>query len=187
MFSNTGIPKLRFKGYDEYKKDVISNMFKISRGQVLAKNLVLTYAKFPVYSSQTQNNGLLGYYNDYLFEDAITWTTDGANAGTVNFRNGKFYCTNVCGVLLEKKYKPNLYFSTALSKVTKKYVSFTIGNPKLMNNTMAKIEILFSSNINEQQKIAKFLSLFDSKINKIIQKINLSEYAKKYYLKYLFL
>ncbi len=56
---------------------------------------------YPVYSSQTKEKGLMGYYKDYLFEDAITWTTDGANAGTVNYRAGKFYCTNVCGVLLQ--------------------------------------------------------------------------------------
>ena len=55
---------------------------------------------FPVYSSQTKNNGLMGYYNKYLFNTAITWTTDGANAGTVNYREGKFYSTNVNGVLL---------------------------------------------------------------------------------------
>ena len=56
--------------------------------------------QYPVYSSQTKDNGLMGYYKDYLYENAITWTTDGANAGTVNYRAGKFYCTNVCGVLL---------------------------------------------------------------------------------------
>ena len=41
--------------------------------------------KYPVYSSQTSNNGLMGYYSDYLYQDAITWTTDGANAGSVSF------------------------------------------------------------------------------------------------------
>lgn len=46
---------------------------------------------YPVYSSQTKNNGLSGFYSEYLFADAITWTTDGANAGDVNFRSGKFY------------------------------------------------------------------------------------------------
>ncbi|WP_222987048.1 restriction endonuclease subunit S, partial [Psittacicella melopsittaci] len=43
---------------------------------------------YPVYSSQTVNNGIIGYYNEYLFEDAITWTTDGY-AGRVTFRSGK--------------------------------------------------------------------------------------------------
>jgi restriction endonuclease S subunit len=74
-------------------------MFKVTRGYVLAATLTeekkSEEMKYPVYSSQTKDNGLMGYYKDYLYEDAITWTTDGANAGTVNFRAGKFYCTNV--------------------------------------------------------------------------------------------
>jgi type I restriction enzyme S subunit len=65
-------------------------------------------APYPVYSSQTKNNGLAGYYSDFLYENAITWTTDGANAGDVNYRSGKFYCTNVCGVLLSACLKSQL-------------------------------------------------------------------------------
>jgi len=59
--------------------------------------------KYPVYSSQTKNNGLTGFYSEYLFENCITWTTDGANAGDTNLRIGKFYCTNVCGILKSDK------------------------------------------------------------------------------------
>ena len=83
---------------------------------------------------------LMGYYSDYLYEDAITWTTDGANAGTVNFRAGKFYCTNVCGVLLSDKIETNKVIAEALNNVAKRYVSY-VGNPKLMNNVMADIQL----------------------------------------------
>ena len=42
----------------------------------------------------------MGYLDNYMFDgEYITWTTDGANAGTVFYRNGKFNCTNVCGTL----------------------------------------------------------------------------------------
>ena len=64
----------------------------------------------------------MGYYNQYLYENAITWTTDGANAGTVNFRSDKFYCTNVCGVLLKKEYEPNVCLAMIIAKQTYKYV-----------------------------------------------------------------
>ncbi|MCV3754385.1 restriction endonuclease subunit S, partial [Ureaplasma zalophigenitalium] len=56
--------------------------------------------KYPVYSSKTVNEGLLGYYNKYLFENCITWTTDGAGAGYIKYRDEKFFSTNVSGVLL---------------------------------------------------------------------------------------
>ena len=87
----------------------VSELFRVTRGYVLAATQTETaktdQKPYPVYSSQTKDKGLMGYYKDYLYEDAITWTTDGANAGTVNYRAGKFYCTNVCGVLLSNEVK----------------------------------------------------------------------------------
>lgn len=87
--------EIRFKDeqgneYPDWEEYAIQEIYKITRGKVLAKNKVLENGSYPVYSSQTLNNGLLGYYDEYLFENAITWTTDGANAGTVNFRKGIF-------------------------------------------------------------------------------------------------
>ena len=42
---------------------------------------------FPVYSSQTTNQGIFGFLNTYDFDgEYVTWTTDGANAGTVFYR-----------------------------------------------------------------------------------------------------
>ena len=118
---------------------------------------------YPVYSSQTKSDGLMGYYKDYLYENAITWTTDGANAGTVKYRNGKFYCTNVCGVLLTKEFKANPMFAEILNKVAKNYVSY-VGNPKLMNNVMAEIKIMISTNEKEQTQIGNFFQSFDTLI-----------------------
>ena len=145
----------------------VEDLFKITRGNVLAatKSTENPESKnvYPVYSSQTANNGLLGYFDKFLYENAITWTTDGANAGTVNFRHGKFYCTNVCGVLISDKQKASTMFSYALGKVTKRNVSY-VGNPKLMNNVMAKIEVKYPCNSLEQEKISKLFESIDSLI-----------------------
>ena len=134
-----GFPKIRFKEFNDiWMNDYIKNIFTITRGLVIAKNKIIKESNekfcYPVYSSQTENDGLMGYYNEYLYQNAITWTTDGAKAGTVNYRNQKFYCSNVCGVLLEKEYKPNLCFSLIIQRESKKYVVRDLGNPKLMNN-----------------------------------------------------
>ncbi|SYV95619.1 Uncharacterised protein, partial [Mycoplasmoides gallisepticum] len=59
----------------------------------------------------------------------------------MNFRSGKFYCTNVCGVLLSKKVKADKMIAEALNNVSKSYVSY-VGIPKLMNNVMAGVEIM---------------------------------------------
>jgi len=163
------LPKLRFPEFIDFKgwevKEV-GAVFHITRGNVLSMNLVKENSSketpYPVYSSQTKNNGLAGYYSHFLFEDAITWTTDGANAGDVNYRSGKFYCTNVCGVLINKEGYANACISEIINSVSKNYVSY-VGNPKLMNGVMSKIKIPFPS-LQEQQKIADCLSSLDDLI-----------------------
>lgn len=170
MFPKDGsnIPEIRFKGNtDAWEQRKVADMFKITRGYVLAAPLTSEQKSdempYPVYSSQTKDQGLMGYYKDYLYEDAITWTTDGANAGTVNYRAGKFYCTNVCGVLLADKVIPNQMIAEALNNVAKGHVSY-VGNPKLMNNVMAEIEISLPSSAEERDGIAEFFSEVDDLI-----------------------
>jgi hypothetical protein len=170
MFPQDGkdIPEIRFKGNtDAWEQRKVADMFKITRGYVLAAPLTSEQKSdempYPVYSSQTKDQGLMGYYKDYLYEDAITWTTDGANAGTVNYRAGKFYCTNVCGVLLADKVIPNQMIAEALNNVAKGHVSY-VGNPKLMNNVMAEIEISLPSSAEERDRIAEFFSEVDDLI-----------------------
>lgn len=142
-------------------------MFKVTRGYVLATTLTNNRKSdempYPVYSSQTKDFGLMGYYWDYLYEDAITWTTDGANAGTVNYRAGKFYCTNVCGVLLSDKISASQMVAEALNNVAKGYVSY-VGNPKLMNNVMSDIEIMIPVSSIEQKRISDYFATIDNLI-----------------------
>ena len=160
--------KTRLPGFtDKWVEKKVKDVFRVTRGYVLATNKVVErpdgYYKYPVFSSQTQNNGVMGYYSDYLFEDAITWTTDGANAGEVNYRQGKFYCTNVCGVLISEEGYANECVASIINMVAKSHVSY-IGNPKLMNNVMADIEICIPPSIKEQQAIATILSDMDKEI-----------------------
>ena len=79
----------------------VSEIAKICRGQVMSKDFLRDNAgEYPVYSSQTENDGMLGKITTYMFDgEYLTWTTDGANAGTVFYRKGKFSVTNVCGVI----------------------------------------------------------------------------------------
>lgn len=163
------IPELRFPEFLEkegWEIKEVGEIFQVTRGYVLSMTLVKEVPTeeyhYPVFSSQTKNNGLAGFYNEYLYEDAITWTTDGANAGDVNYRDGKFYCTNVCGVLLNEEGFANPCIAELINSVSKKHVSY-VGNPKLMNGVMSKIQIPVPS-IEEQQKIASCLSSLDELI-----------------------
>ena len=161
MTGNCQKPALRFKGFtDAWEQHTVGHLFQVTRGYVLAvskiSNQKTEEMPYPVYSSQTHNNGLLGYYKDYLFNTAITWTTDGANAGTVNYRSEKFYSTNVNGVLLSENGNANECVAEILNLVAWKYVSH-VGNPKLMNIVMSEIKINIPATIEEQQKISVLL------------------------------
>src|SRR5258706_7589754 len=63
-------------------------LFKLGRGRVISTQEIQDNSGiFPVYSSQTENDGILGTINTYDFDGTyLTWTTDGANAGTVFYR-----------------------------------------------------------------------------------------------------
>lgn len=186
--------ELRFKDekgeeFPEWEEKQVKDLFKVTRGDVLAMSLVSNEIEndhiYPVYSSQTKNRGLAGYYNEYLFEDAITWTTDGAGAGDVNFREGKFYCTNVCGVLLSDEGYANLFIAELLNSVSRKYVSY-VGNPKLMNNVMAEISIIIPVSVEEQQKISNFLKSLNVRIKQLEFEISKIENWKKGLLQKMF-
>lgn len=183
-------PKIRFKGFkDDWEQRKVSELFRVTRGYVLAAtqtNTTKTDEKpYPVYSSQTKDKGLMGYYKDYLYEDAITWTTDGANAGTVNYRAGKFYCTNVCGVLLSNEVKANQMIAEALNNVAKGYVSY-VGNPKLMNNVMADIVIQIPTQAEEREMLSSLFASLDHLITLHQRKCDETKQLKKFMLQKMF-
>lgn len=185
------IPELRFPEFNiegEWQIKEVGEIFDVTRGYVLAMSSVQEKKSdenpYPVFSSQTKNNGLAGFFKDYLYEDAITWTTDGANAGDVNYREGKFYCTNVCGVLINKKGYANKCISELINSVSKKYVSY-VGNPKLMNGVMSQIKIPIPS-VKEQQRIASCLSSLDEVITAHSQKLDVLKDHKKGLMQNLF-
>ena len=160
--------------WSEYK---ISDLFTITRGTVIPKNELKDSVSdnyiYPVYSSQTSNNGILGYDKIYDFDGKyLTWTTDGANAGKVFYRNGKFRCTNVCGILYNET---NLYVNELTAELlnleTPKHVSY-VGNPKLMNNVMSNIKIFLPNDI-ESNNISNILETINKKI--IIENSKLSK------------
>ena len=101
--------------------------------------------------------------SEYAYDgEFITWTTDGANAGTVFFRNGKFSITNVCGLLSPKNGDLNLrYLYYVLSKDARQYVNKGMGNAKLMSNVMGGIKIAVPP-LSIQNRIANVLDNFDA-------------------------
>lgn len=142
----------------------LGDVCKISRGKVYSKKYLAEHiGEYPVYSSQTANDGILGKIGTYDCDGKfLTWTTDGAYAGTVFYRQGKFSVTNVCGLIscsnpiLSLKF---LYYWLTIE--APKHVHQGMGNPKLMSNQMAKIEIPLPP-IDVQTEIVRILDKFTS-------------------------
>ncbi|MFB1644268.1 restriction endonuclease subunit S [Campylobacter molothri] len=148
----------------------IKHIFNIGRGRVISQEELDENGNFPVYSSQTTNNGILGYIKTYDFDcEQITWTTDGVNAGTIFLRNGKYNCTNVCGILKPRNNENMSFLTYALQNVTPYYKRPDTNGAKIMNNEMANIQIVYPP-LKEQEQIANFLDEKCEKIQNFIEK-----------------
>lgn len=158
---------------------------ELRRGRVMSKGyLVENSGDYPVYSSQTANNGEIGSIGTFDFDgEFISWTTDGANAGTVFHRTDKFSITNVCGLIkINNEEKLNYKFLFYwLSIVAKKYVYSGMGNPKLMSNQMGKILIPIPS-LEIQEKIVRILDTFTELTTKLTTELTteLATHKKRY-------
>jgi type I restriction enzyme S subunit len=144
-------------------------LFDLGRGRVISHEEIMdNQGEFPVYSSQTENNGCMGEISTFDFEgDYLTWTTDGAHAGTVFRRSGQFNCTNVCGTLKPKSDEVVLDYAVHAVGISTAYFVRHDINPKLMNNVMAKIRIALPPP-DEQKAIASFLDTETSKIDSLV-------------------
>ena len=134
----------------------------LSRGKVYSKEYLRDNpGKYPVYSSQTANDGVLGKIDSFDYDgEYLTWTTDGAYAGTIFHRKGKFSITNVCGLITLNSNNIILRFLYYwLSIEAPKYVYTGMGNPKLMSNQVTPIPIPIPP-LAVQEEIVRILDRF---------------------------
>ncbi len=146
-------------------------LFYLGRGRVISQEELVDEEEYPVYSSQTKDNGCLGYINTFDFDcKQITWTTDGANAGTVFIRSGRHKCTNVCGTLQPKSESNNMEcLLYCLQYVTQFYKRPDTNGAKIMNGEMGEIFVTLPTR-NEQDIISSFLYHETAKIDTLIEK-----------------
>jgi type I restriction enzyme S subunit len=140
---------------EHWERRAVWQLFRIGRGKVTSHQYIADHpGPYPLYSSQTENDGVMGYIDTFMFQgEYLTWTTDGAHAGTVFHRKGQFNCTNVCGTLRPRSQIHLPFMRWAVASETKRQVRLDI-NPKLMNNMMARIRLSVPP-YEEQVRIAE--------------------------------
>jgi type I restriction enzyme S subunit len=163
----------------------------LKRGRVMSKGYLVDNAgDYPVYSSQTVNNGMIGRINTFDFNgEYISWTTDGANAGTVFYRTGKFSITNVCGLIrINDESKLNYKFLFYwLSIEAQKHVYSGMGNPKLMSHQVEKILVPIpcpdnlKKSLEIQAEIVRILDAFTELTAELTAELNARKKQYNYY------
>ena len=169
----------------------LGDISTLRRGRVMSKEyLTDNFGKYPVYSSQTAQNGEIGSIHTFDFDgEFISWTTDGANAGTVFYRNEKFSITNVCGLIkINDKDELNCkYLFYWLTTEAKKHVYSGMGNPKLMSHQVEKIPVPIPCPENPEKSLAiqaeivRILDAMTSHTAELTAELTLRQKQYKYY------
>lgn len=175
----------------EVEWKLLGSISTLRRGRVMSKSYLIENAgDYPVFSSQTASNGIIGKINSYDFEgEYISWTTDGANAGTVFYRTGKFSITNVCGLIKINdestiNYKYLFYWLTIEAQ---KHVYAGMGNPKLMSHQVEKIPVPIpcpenpKKSLEIQAEIVRILDAFTELTAELTAELNLRKKQYNYY------
>ncbi|WP_416373561.1 restriction endonuclease subunit S, partial [Mesomycoplasma hyorhinis] len=145
--------------------------------------------KFPVYSAQVENGGIMCKTDIFDFDgEYLTLTTAGINAGSVFYRNGKFsLTTHVCAMTIKNldllSYKFSFYI---LPLISKKYVNYNRAIPNLGLEDIKSYKINISS-LSEQQKIGQLFYTLDKIISLYERKISLLEKIEKALLDNMFI
>ncbi len=171
--------------YDESedKLSPITTYFDILKGdsKYTNKYIKLNKGDYPVYSSQTSDNGVFGYIENYDYDqECITWTTDGIHAGTVFLRKGKFSMTTHCGALvLKKEYKNKLNLSFVFHHLKNNLKKIAVGeqNKRVTVNIMESMKILVPFNeetidIKKQEEISLKYDRIDQIKKLVIKQIS---------------
>ena len=166
---------------ENIKTEKIKNIFDIFKGKAIYTNqyIVANKGEFPLYSSQTKNNGIIGNINNYDFDcKALTWTTDGIYAGTVFLRDGKFSMTTHCGALLLKN--SNILLEYVYFYLKENLRNFAVGdqNKRVTTDIIKNIEIPIpidskgNFDIKKQEEIAKKYAFVDKMKEDLKNQIN---------------
>ena len=162
-----------------WKMEKLKFHFEFKKGKKaaeLTKDYVgLNRGKYPVYSGQTENDGVLGSINWYEFDfsnPTIFVTTVGAKAMTTKIVSGKFSLSQNCALIVPKNESQKInYFQPAIQTLfnfERRNISL-IMQPSLRFEDLAKFYIPIPPE-PEQEEIAEYIQAESNRIDHIISR-----------------
>ena len=185
-------PKIRFKksdgsDYQDYNTKRLGvleneNKLTLNRGNVIPKG----EGCYPVYSSSVKNNGLMCYSDNYMFDkELITWSIDGG--GDFFYRpKHKYSVTNVSGYIeiTDENYLNYRYLAYQLQDLHS-HLHFDY-QTKAHPSVIRDLYTVAIPEIEEQTKIANFLSEIDNLIASAEHEVESTKQLKKAMLQKMF-
>ena len=187
MFPKNGndVPEIRFKGFTdawEQRKlgDIASDMVA---GGDIDKDLILAEGQYPVIANALTGDGIVGYYDKEYRVNAPAVTVTGrgdvghAKARLVNF-------TPVVRLLSVKSEHDVFFLENAIN--TLKIVIESTGVPQLTVPQLAKYEVAFPRQLDEEEHIGAFFKQLDHLITLHQRKLEKLKNIKKSMLEKMF-
>lgn len=176
------VPELRFPEFDgEWKCESIGYIFAIRAGGDISEKHIRKHRdnlfKYPIYANAEKEKGLYGYSDVYKEEGGvITVAGRGVNIGIAHARNHRFFPIVRLLVLAPKSPLDTTFFEYTINNLHI-FIEST-GVPQLTAPQFSKYNLKYPP-IQEQYKIASFLSSIDDCILLLEKKKKALERYKK--------
>ena len=184
--------QIRFKADDgsefgEWEEKELHQIFQIKAGGDIEKSSVsevrTSEFSYPIFANSDKNKGFYGWANKFKYKEAVTVTGRG-NLGIAVARNEPFYPIVRLLVLLPLVKQNLKFFEEQINLLD--IVSESTGVPQLTAPQLSKYKVNVPS-LEEQTKIANFLSSIDQKIEVVAQQIEQAKQWKKGLLQQMFI
>lgn len=152
----------------EWVKYKLKEISLIKSGEFVIKSKQKSNGQYPVYNGGTTYTG---FYNNYNNKGNKIVISARGNAGYVNFVEQDFWAGNSCYVIESKDNIKFLYYQIKYKQNNLYKIQQSATIPSILKKDIERIN-LYIPPLEEQNKIAKILSTYDSLIDKETQILN---------------